>query len=303
MTVLALNREQTLFRRRMSRSSAASVAVHVLLLAALLMHHHRQAEMTPTIEIAWLDPAPPAPADPAPADPAVTEARPKSKPTVGSQVEQKFLRRETKAEEAPRPQVDHAVQDRLAARLSSLQRSTPNLAPSTAAVADPDRWRPAAVSPTTAAAAPSELQRSNTPNPRALQRSDAPVRPAPVRLAQVDLSQQARVEAAEAPPGADPAAPAVSGEVADRPVTRRVLPAYPDWATREGIEASVTLHFEVMPDGSIKRGVRVDKTAGFADFDRSAVEALQRWRFAALPSGASDEQWGTITFHFRLRDS
>ena len=72
-------------------------------------------------------------------------------------------------------------------------------------------------------------------------------------------------------------------------------------AQREGAEGSVTLYFIVRPDGSIKENVLVQKTAGFEDFDENARAALRAWRFAALPRGQTGEQWGTITFHFRLR--
>ena len=51
-----------------------------------------------------------------------------------------------------------------------------------------------------------------------------------------------------------------------------------------------------------QQGVRVEKTTGFADFDRNAVAALAGWRFQALTKGAAHEQWGTITFRFRLRN-
>jgi protein TonB len=109
--------------------------------------------------------------------------------------------------------------------------------------------------------------------------------------------------AAEAPSSAHPTSPAISGEVADRPVLSFELPVYPDWATAEAIEVSVTLRFAVLPDGRVKDGVRVERTAGFADFDRNAVAALRRWRFEPLPADRAEEHWGTITFHFRLRDS
>jgi TonB family protein len=47
----------------------------------------------------------------------------------------------------------------------------------------------------------------------------------------------------------------------------------------------------------------VQKTAGFGDFDDSARAALAAWKFEPLRGGRTGEQWGTITFHFRLRES
>jgi TonB family protein len=77
---------------------------------------------------------------------------------------------------------------------------------------------------------------------------------------------------------------------------------YPEWAKEEAVEASVTLYFVVRPDGGVKENILVQKTAGFEDFDESARAALRAWRFEPLRAGRVGEQWGTITFHFRLRD-
>ena len=93
----------------------------------------------------------------------------------------------------------------------------------------------------------------------------------------------------------------LAGPIADRAVTHSVTPAYPDWAKRDGVEAAVTLYFIVRADGSVKENILVQKTAGFGDFDDSARQALAAWRFEPLRGGRTGEQWGTITFHFRLR--
>jgi TonB family protein len=93
------------------------------------------------------------------------------------------------------------------------------------------------------------------------------------------------------------------GPVAARPLESFVAPTYPEWAQRDAVEASVRLFFKVMADGRIKEPVLVQKTSGYRDFDRRAVSALLSWRFAALGSGRSGEQWGEITFHFRLHDT
>jgi TonB family protein len=92
------------------------------------------------------------------------------------------------------------------------------------------------------------------------------------------------------------------GPIADRPVLSHVTPAYPEWAKREAVEGSVTLYFVVRSDGSVKENVLVQRTAGFEDFDDSARSALRAWRFEPLREGRTGEQWGTITFQYRLRD-
>src|SRR5262249_19163552 len=95
----------------------------------------------------------------------------------------------------------------------------------------------------------------------------------------------------------------LAGPIADRAILQMTQPVYPDWAKKDAVEGSVTLYFIVRPDGSVKENVLVQKTAGFQDFDESARTALRAWRFEALRAGRTGEQWGTITFHFRLRDS
>jgi TonB family protein len=94
----------------------------------------------------------------------------------------------------------------------------------------------------------------------------------------------------------------LSGEVADRPVVEHAMPVYPPWAMREAVEADVTLQFSVLPNGLVKKNIQIVRTAGFGDFDDAAVAALLRWRFAPLEGAGVVEQWGRLTFHFRLRD-
>jgi TonB family protein len=92
----------------------------------------------------------------------------------------------------------------------------------------------------------------------------------------------------------------LAGPIADRPVLHTVVPEYPEWAKREAVEGSVTLYFVVRSDGSVKENVVIQKTAGFGDFDESARTAIRAWKFKPLAAGHTGEQWGTITFHFRL---
>ena len=94
----------------------------------------------------------------------------------------------------------------------------------------------------------------------------------------------------------------LTGPVADRPLVSFRKPDYPVWAKDEAVEGSVRIYFVVLPDGRIKENIMVQKTSGFSDFDNNAVEALRTWRFEPLTGGATGEQWGTITFHYRLSD-
>ena len=82
-----------------------------------------------------------------------------------------------------------------------------------------------------------------------------------------------------------------------------VKPEYPEWAKADAVEGSVRLYFVVLPDGRVKENVLVQKTTGFEDFDDNAVAALRSWRFAPLGAGRTGDQWGTITFRFRIVDA
>ena len=93
----------------------------------------------------------------------------------------------------------------------------------------------------------------------------------------------------------------LEGPAADRPVLASLMPDYPGWARRQAVEASVTLHFIVLPDGRVREDVQVIRTGGFSDFDERATAALRQWRFAALVGDDAAGQWGTITFRYRLR--
>ena len=68
-------------------------------------------------------------------------------------------------------------------------------------------------------------------------------------------------------------------------------------ATRN-LDLTVTVRFQVLPDGSVKAGAIIQKTSGFPEIDRRALDALRRWRFEPVPSGAGPEVWGRVTFRF-----
>src|SRR5439155_74479 len=75
------------------------------------------------------------------------------------------------------------------------------------------------------------------------------------------------------------------------------------WGAATAVSGSGTLYFVVRPDGMVKENVLVQKTAGFEDFDENARAALRAWRFEPLHGGRTGEQWGTITFHYRIREA
>jgi TonB family protein len=87
--------------------------------------------------------------------------------------------------------------------------------------------------------------------------------------------------------------------VGNRRIVSRVSPTSPDWVATRSLDLTVTVRFQVLPDGSVKAGAVIQKTSGFPDIDARAVKALSRWRFqpAAAKSGAA-EVWGRVTFRF-----
>lgn len=66
-----------------------------------------------------------------------------------------------------------------------------------------------------------------------------------------------------------------------------------------GSEATITIRFEVKPDGSLGRIVPIKKMN--PELEREVMRTLRSWRFSRLPSGVPQQsQWGTITFRFVL---
>lgn len=62
-------------------------------------------------------------------------------------------------------------------------------------------------------------------------------------------------------------------------------------------EATITIRFEVKPDGSIGRIIPLKKMN--PELEREVISTLRSWRFSQLPSGVPQQsQWGTITFRF-----
>lgn len=90
------------------------------------------------------------------------------------------------------------------------------------------------------------------------------------------------------------------GELGKRGILSKVQPEYPASARRQGIEADVTLRVWVDPRGTVSR-VEVVKFSGTPALDKSATDALKKWKFAPLPEEVEPvTQWGEITLHFRL---
>jgi len=80
----------------------------------------------------------------------------------------------------------------------------------------------------------------------------------------------------------------------------QTTPHYPEAARREGVEGTVTLRFEVLASGKVGT-VQVQKSAGRADMDRAAVEAVRSWLFDPARRGKEAVAvWVTLPVRFEL---
>ena len=80
----------------------------------------------------------------------------------------------------------------------------------------------------------------------------------------------------------------------DRTPQVQPLPSNPT-----NVEATITIRFEVMPNGSLGRVFPLRKMN--PELEREVMRTLRSWRFSSLPQGVPQEpQWGTITFRFVL---
>lgn len=131
------------------------------------------------------------------------------------------------------------------------------------------------------------------------------IAPAPDRAVQPERSAPADQGIAEAAPqklDQDGMGMTISGQIAGRKILKVVAPEYTAKARRNGWEGVVAVHFTVLPDGRVKDNTRVQQMSAHSDLNRAAMAAIKKFRFAALESGkAQVEQWGVITFVFRLK--
>ena len=297
-------------RARTHRCLAASLAVHALLLLALLLVPRALPGAPVLTEITLLEPGDLMAAVAAPSAPARAAATRAGTETAEAE-DASFRRVAPTAEVEPRPQADDVFADRIASRLATLQNVEASRVVGVAEARRPgtgSSLAPAAAA-TGGGGATIDLNRGGTlgsgPAVSLTRGGGRGVAPA---LATAPAAAGRSAAAAPATAGATSArrtlaGASLAGPIADRPVLSHRTPIYPDWAKRDLVGGKVTLYFIVRPDGSVKENILVQQTAGFEDFDENARSALRAWRFAPLTGGRTGEQWGTITFHFRLQEA
>jgi TonB family protein len=307
-------------QRSTRRSMAVSTAVHAAVLLLLIFSHRAASESAGLTEISWEGAAT---MEPEPAGPPVApeEARSARVEEVKMQVAraaettEHFERPLERADVAPQSQT-RAVADILSDKIDAMERDgTADRTKIASLVAPPKVGVPSLAGVKTAGGPPSGnpnvLSRGTSTGggggsgpPAVLQRTGggrAGIPIAAVPVAMPPAGKTGTAAPATSTSSRNLAGAQLVGPVADRPLVSYQVPRYPEWAKRDGVEGSVTLYFFVLPDGRIKENIVVERTSGFSDFDTGAVEALRQWKFQALPG--SGEQWGRITFNYRLSDT
>jgi TonB family protein len=290
-----------------------STAIHVCLLLWLLLAQKFTPEEVGITEITWIDPV----AELAPAElpPVMAQSRPSPRIVVPRETPSVHERREHFRREnpistvAPKPQEDDATTDKFSERLAALQNQKVK-EPATISTVK----TPVPVRSTTLAGVDTErnprhtvdMSRSTSNStPVELNRSPVKVQKSSMVMATIPDTEVKPTQMQDTDTNAqrELAGALLTGPVADRPLISFEKPVYPEWAKEEAVEGSVRIYFVVLPDGRIKENIMIQKTSGFSDFDDNAENALRSWRFEPLKGGATGEQWGTITFHYRLSDS
>ena len=314
MSVAALKIDLDRSRRATRRAMFGSFVLHAFLMLWVMTIKGPMSDLPLVTEITLLEPveiasslaSAPASAPAAPGKKAVSGLAAASPEKV------QFQRSRTEGDVALSPESGTALADRLEARLASMQRSGSTMPSGAATTVNPAALlgsRPATVAgPGGSGSAPLKLSREGAgAAPLDLTRGSATGSHASLAPAAIaggaPSAADAPAQAGDATAQRTIAGANLIGPVADRPVLFHSLPQYPDWAKREAVESSVTLYFVVRPNGSVKENVLIQRTAGYGDFDENARTALRSWRFEPLKGGRTGDQWGTITFHFRLREA
>jgi TonB family protein len=286
-----------------------SVALHALLFLWIVLRPAAKHEAPMITEIMVLDPSELLGA-PAVASPAVSAAEPRSGAAARNVAEARFERMHRTGDISLDPTAP-VISDQLEARLATLQKASVLSPAGTGTAPAPAALFGSGGAPmggTGGGPAIALTRGGGGGSPLPLTRGGAGgagLAPStlPATKTGAGGGTAAPAQVGDAAARRTVAGASLAGPIADRKVLSTVVPEYPEWAKREAVEGSVTLYFVVRPDGTVKENVVIQKTAGFGEFDDNARTALRAWRFEPLHGGRTGEQWGTITFHFRLRDA
>jgi protein TonB len=93
-----------------------------------------------------------------------------------------------------------------------------------------------------------------------------------------------------------------SGEVTPPRFAQQPKPEYPLLARQQGWEGTVTLHIELLANGTVGT-VEVAASSGYPSLDAAAQEAVQRWTHTpARRHGTPVTSWTKLNFTFTLNN-
>jgi len=316
ITGLELTNQFKDISRRTRSATGVSAAVHIVLLLFLVLVRESSPMAGGITEVTWLE------SDgsiPAMLPVAETSIPPTPQAVIDTptpeRVEKKPSQALPVADVAPDTRLTQDIDDKIGDRLAVLQKTSAEKTAQIASLAQPTPGAPprlAGVSTEFRPGSGTSLKRgipgppSSGNSPIGLIRNERPLMKAaviPTPVPDAPIARKAAPRETETTARRVLAGAQLTGPVADRPVLRYEVPVYPEWAKQEAVEGSVTIYFIVIPDGRVKENVMVQKTSGFEDFDENAVKAIVTWKFEPLKTGTTGEQWGTITFNYRLSDA
>jgi TonB family protein len=316
VAVLELSNQFKEISRRTRSATGVSAVVHLVFMLFLLLVRQSGPVGDGITEVTWLESDGSIPA----MLPAVPTSLPPTPNAVVETPEYKPVAQEPAqalpvADVAPDSRLTQDIDDKIGDRLAVLQKSSAEKTAQIASLAKPTPGAPprlAGVSSEFRPGSGASLKRgipgpaSSGNSPIGLIRNQRPMMKAavvPTPVPDAPSAQKATPRETDTTARRVLAGAQLAGPVADRPVLHYEVPVYPDWAKREAVEGSVAIYFIVLPDGHVKENIMVQKTSGFEDFDENGVKALLTWRFEPLKTGMTGEQWGTITFNYRLSDA
>ncbi len=90
----------------------------------------------------------------------------------------------------------------------------------------------------------------------------------------------------------------IQGQISGRRMLSAPKPVFPRWAQQQGINASVTIYFVVVPNGNVKENAYIEVSSGYDELDKNALDAVLRFKFEAISS--SEDQSGYATIRYML---
>ena len=307
MNAYAPRMEFEAIQSRTRKTIGVSVAIHALIVLWLILYRTVAPPPPALTEISWIEPVSITPPKPA-VTVKVTQPAVRRELHSPKQTPEHFVRKTTTSDFAPQPQDRTVTEDKLKRTLSKMERKAVKSNTRISGIAKAQHMTKTHLASVTNNESKGQesikLSREtrSSPNPIALTRTNPTAKAAPVTLTKPPEKKvtQAKISDENSTAQRIVDGAKLVGPVADRPLISYEKPVYPEWAKKDGVEATVNLYFIVLPNGKVKENILIQKTSGFRDFDESAIEALSTWQFEPLTGGKTGEQWGSITFDFRL---